>query len=196
MEYKDLEKINNSLKSIDVKGKQYVEVNQRILGFRTLFPNGTIESDIILLENGVVTIKAIIRNEEGRILATGLAQEKESSSYINKTSFIENCETSAVGRALGMLGIGATNSIASAEEVINAIKNQEEMKFNEKIAKEKEQLITEVQHSALISSIENNKIKDEQVLEIISKYGYNSTKEIKLKDYSNIISDFTKLIGK
>ena len=58
-------------------------------------------------------------------MATGLAQEKENSSFINKTSFVENCETSAWGRALGNLGIGIDTAVASAEEVKNAILNQE-----------------------------------------------------------------------
>jgi hypothetical protein len=57
-------------------------------------------------------------------LATGYAQEKESSSFINKTSYIENCETSAVGRALGFCGFGIDVSVASYEEVANAINNQ------------------------------------------------------------------------
>ena len=69
-------------------------------------------------------MKATISDENGVVLATGHAQEKESSSFINKTSFIENCETSVVGRALGMCGIGVDVSIASAEEVQNAINNQ------------------------------------------------------------------------
>ncbi len=62
--------------------------------------------------------------DNGSLLATGHAYEKETSSFINKTSFIENCETSAVGRALGMLGIGIDTSVCSAEELQNAIDNQ------------------------------------------------------------------------
>lgn len=58
------------------------------------------------------------------VLGTGTAYEKEGSTFINKTSYIENCETSAVGRALGMAGFGIDTSIASAEEVQNAIANQ------------------------------------------------------------------------
>ena len=60
----------------------------------------------------------------GKIVATGHAQEKEGSTFINKTSYIENAETSAIGRALGLLGIGIDTSIASAEEVSTAIANQ------------------------------------------------------------------------
>lgn len=114
------------LKTIDVKGKPYVEVNERLKAFRSLpeYKGYSLESDIISLENGVITIKATIKDADGVVKATGLAQEKESSSFINKTSFVENCETSAWGRALGNLGIGIDTSVASAEEVQNAILNQ------------------------------------------------------------------------
>lgn len=125
MEWKTLEEINKTLKTADVKGKPYVEVNKRVIAFRQLEPNGTIATDIVSLENGIVTMKATVYAGDGKVLATGYAQEKESSSFINKTSYIENCETSAVGRALGFCGIGVDGSIASAEEVGNAIYQQE-----------------------------------------------------------------------
>ena len=125
MNYEELSKVNAELGSIDVKGKPYVEVNHRVDGFRKLFPNGAITTEVVALNDGVCVIKAEILDENGKILATGTAYEKEGSTFINKTSYIENCETSAVGRALGFLGIGITTSIASAEEVQNAIENQE-----------------------------------------------------------------------
>lgn len=123
--FEQIKKANEGLKTTDVKGKDYVEVNQRVKAFRMVYPNGSITTDIVSLDNGIVTIKATVANEEGAIIATGYAQEKETSSYINKTSYIENCETSAVGRALGFCGFGIDASIASAEEVTNAIHNQE-----------------------------------------------------------------------
>lgn len=115
------------MKTINIKGREYIEVNERLKAFRTMpeYKGYSLESEIIALENGVITIKAIIKDADGNIKATGLAQEKESSSFINKTSFVENCETSAWGRALGNLGIGIDTSVASAEEVQNAINNQD-----------------------------------------------------------------------
>lgn len=129
MEFKDIQRVNTTLKTVDIKGKDYVEVNKRVMAFRELEPNGTITTEIVDIKEdknggGIVTMKATVCDGEGRLLATGTAQEKESSSYINKTSYIENCETSAVGRALGFIGIGTDTSIASAEEVLNAITNQ------------------------------------------------------------------------
>ena len=77
------------------------------------------------MNNGIVTMKASVFDEQNHLLGTGFAQEKENSSFINKTSYIENCETSAIGRALGMCGYGVDVSVASAEEVQNAIHNQQ-----------------------------------------------------------------------
>ena len=121
-----LQKANKICSSIDVKGKEYVEVNQRIKAFRSICPGGSITTEMLSNENGVCVFRATVCDENMQILGTGTAYEKETSSFINKTSYIENCETSAVGRALGMCGFGIDTSIASAEEVQNAIKNQGE----------------------------------------------------------------------
>ena len=104
------------LKTTKIKGKDYVEVNQRIKYFRENYPDGTIMTEMVSNENGVAIFKASII-VDGNLRATGFAYEKEGSTFINKTSYIENCETSAVGRALGLFGIGIDGSVASAEEV-------------------------------------------------------------------------------
>lgn len=124
MKFEDLQKANETIKTLDVKGKEYAEVNQRIKVFRMLYPTGSIVTDMLSNENGICVFKAFIYDNEGKCLGTGTAYEKENSTFINKTSYIENCETSAVGRALAMCGIGIDTSIASAEEVQNAINNQ------------------------------------------------------------------------
>lgn len=126
-----IKSVNERVKKIEVKGKNYTCVAARISAFRELCPVGTISTEILSLADGVVTMKTTITDENGKILATGMAQEKETSSYINKTSYIENCETSAVGRALGMLGIGSDEQMASAEEVANAINNQNKQANNQ-----------------------------------------------------------------
>ena len=122
--FEQLQQANACIKTTNVQGKDYAEVNQRIKAFRSLCPGGAIMTDMISCENGVCIFKATILDEDMRVLGTGTAYEKEGSSFINKTSYIENCETSAVGRALGMCGFGIDTSIASSEEVQNAILNQ------------------------------------------------------------------------
>lgn len=122
--WEEIQKANETIKTTDIKGKDYAEVNQRIKAFRMVYPTGSITTEIVSLVDGIVTMKTTIKDNEGNVLSTGYAYEKENSTFINKTSFIENCETSAVGRALGMCGFGIDTSVASAEEVRNAIENQ------------------------------------------------------------------------
>ena len=123
-DFKQLQHANASIKTTNVQGKDYAEVNQRIKAFRSICPGGSIMTEMISCQNGVCIFKATVCDEDMRVLGTGTAYEKEGSSFINKTSYIENCETSAVGRALGMCGFGIDTSIASSEEVQNAILNQ------------------------------------------------------------------------
>ena len=115
------------MKTINIKGKDYVMVNERIKEFREKYKGFSLISEIINLTEDMCVIKATILDADGKIVATGHAQEDRTSSMINKTSFVENCETSAWGRALGNLGIGIDESIASAEEVDMAIKKQEKI---------------------------------------------------------------------
>ena len=123
--FEQIQKANSTIKTIPVKGKDYAEVPQRIKAFRSVCPNGAIVTELLSCENGVCIFKASIYDEKQVLIGTGTAYEKEDSSFINNTSYIENCETSAVGRALGMCGFGIDVSVASAEEVQNAILNQD-----------------------------------------------------------------------
>ena len=109
------------MKTVNIKGKNYVEVNERLKYFREHFKGYSLLTDIVELSEERVVIKAKIISEEGVEVANGLAYELAGSSFINKTSYIENCETSAWGRALANFGIGLDNSVASADEVSQAI---------------------------------------------------------------------------
>ena len=126
--------MKTKLKTVNIKGKEYVEVNERVIYFRENFKDWALTTEIVELDDTRCVMKASIFDKNDRLIATGTAYEKESSSFINKTSFIENCETSAWGRALSNLAIGIDNSIGSADEVKNAIKNSNTKKT--KITKE------------------------------------------------------------
>jgi len=117
-------------KTTDIKGKPYVNVNERVKYFRThqSFNGWAIITEIIELTADTVTIKCFVSDETGRIISTGIANENKADGYINRTSYIENCETSAVGRALGFLGIGIDESIGSFEEVFTAISKEDQIK--------------------------------------------------------------------
>lgn len=151
MMYEDIENANKQIRTLEIERtdkktgkktkKEYAEVNQRIKAFRMLYPQGFIKTELIKDEDGICIFKAVVgytlhlyNNEENmieyeeHILGTGYAREDQNSSYINNTSYIENCETSAVGRALGMCGFGIDTAVASYEEVKQV--EQQELKRN------------------------------------------------------------------
>lgn len=107
-----------------VTSKDYAVVNERIKAFRMLYPGGCISTELISDDGERCMFRAVVSDENCHVLGTGTAFELKSASFINASSYIENCETSAVGRALAMCGIGIDVSIASYEEVANAIQNQ------------------------------------------------------------------------
>lgn len=135
--FEDIKNANSCIVTTEIKGKGYAEVNQRIKAYRMVYPNGTLMTKLKKDENGICTFRAYVYDENGNLLGTGTAQEKEDSSFINETSYIENCETSALGRALGIAGFGIDTSIASAEEVANAIANQNKPMTKEEALKVK-----------------------------------------------------------
>ena len=129
----------NELATVKIKGKDYVMVNERIKAFRNNFKGFSLETEIIDITSESCTMRAVVRDETGRIIATGTAQEWKQSSNINSTSYVENCETSAWGRALGNLGIGVDTSICSAEELSFALTNQKATEEREQLEKSEKQ---------------------------------------------------------
>jgi len=126
MTYADIEKVNSEINMISMKGKDYAMVPERVTAFRKLFPEGFIRTGIIANDGTTVLMQATAGyyREDGSevILSTGFAQEVKGRGMVNGTSHIENCETSAVGRCLGMIGLGLNGGgICSAEELANAV---------------------------------------------------------------------------
>lgn len=109
-----------NLPTVDIKGKEYVMVKDRILAFNELYPEGSIKTEILsAIDSQLIVIKASVFPGGDRMF-TGHSQATIGDGYINKTAALENAETSAVGRALAMMGIGVIESIASADEVVKA----------------------------------------------------------------------------
>jgi hypothetical protein len=160
----------------------YVQVNERIEKFYEEYPEGSIQTEIILNENGMVIFKAYAyRNQEDTRPATGHAMEKEGSSYINKTSHIENCETSAVGRALAMLGFEIKKSVASKEEVENARLQQEMMKTIDKTTA-----------AALVNTLKAEGFSDEDIGKSLAKYKVKKAEELTEAQYAEILLKLNK----
>ena len=123
---------------MQIRGKEYIEVKDRVIEFNKTYPNGSITTEIVQQDEKIITMRAIatpdLKNPERKFTGTAQEWKDDPRSMVNKTSFVENCETSAVGRALAMMGIGIIDSIASAEEVMIA-KNKE---IRETVAKAEE----------------------------------------------------------
>ena len=116
-------KNNLSGQTISIHGKDYATVAHRLaIARRNLGSRMKIVTDIVSIDKDTVVCKATV-HVGGTLIATGHAEERRAASRINQTSALENCETSAVGRALAFCGI-TNDSIASAEEVAAAIEQQ------------------------------------------------------------------------
>jgi hypothetical protein len=166
---------NYKFKTTNIRGKQYVEVNERIKFFRQedQYKGWSISTEFKQMQPEEVIMCAVIMNEKGHVMATGHAHEVKGSSNINKTSHIENCETSAVGRALAMLGIGIDTSIASANEVETAIAKQED---------EQQQVVTAPVENIMDKAVEylkSAKDKKRAYNATIKKYGDQLTEKQK-----------------
>lgn len=121
--YSEIVTANAGIVTTNIRGKEYADVAQRVIAFRKVYPQGTIRTEMVTNEGDTGRRLCVFRAVVGvgdTILGTGTAYEMENTGNINRTSYIENCETSAVGRALGFAGFGIAGGIASAEEVARA----------------------------------------------------------------------------
>ena len=149
------------LKTVNIKGKPYITVDERLIYFRQNYPNYCLVSEVIEKTENSILIKANLRDKYGCIIATGLAYEEKDSNHINKYSYVENCETSAWGRALANFGIGINaGSVASADEVNNAIAKQN----NKPNYKFKKGDLDDEQFARAIASIKAGDYTKEQLL--------------------------------
>lgn len=163
--------------------KDYIQVNERIMKFYEKYPEGSIQTEILFIDNEKVVIKAsAYRNKEDSIPSTGHAEEIRNSNYINRTSAVENCETSAVGRALANLGFEIKHSIASREEIEQAIRKQEFNLQNNQLASNKEKKQTFA--NARAKGLSNAEFK--AICQNITHK--ESSKDWTLKDIENINS--------
>jgi len=110
-------------KAIDIKGKQYVLVSDRIIYFNETYKNGCIKTQLVSTPDAdMVVVKAQVTPDASSPdrAFTGYSQATWGEGMVNKTAALENAETSAVGRALAMMGIGVIDSVASADEMNKA----------------------------------------------------------------------------
>ena len=165
IEWKSIEAVNKAMQLTDIKGKPYADVKERVRAFRKLCPNGYIKTEIVEIDESQVIVKATIGDEN--ILATGFAWEQKSTSRLNETSMVEVAETSAVGRALGFLGLGIQTSIATAEEVKQTTK------------------ATHNQIDAILRSYHN---EPEMLMDVMEHFGIGDIEELGFENATKLIS--------
>jgi len=108
---------------VKIRDKLYRTVALRIHLFREDHPDWSLRTNILFESDDLVRMQCVVSDRLGHVIATGMAQERVAGSAINKTSHIENCETSCVGRALAFMGYGG-QEIASAQEMEQALEKQ------------------------------------------------------------------------
>lgn len=126
--------MTEKLPTINIKGKEYVQVKDRIIAFNENYPTGSITTDLVSSpDQKLIIIKAVVTPDVAKPERkfTGYSQAIHGGQGVNATAALENAETSAVGRALGMMGIGVLDSVASADEITKA-----QNKFKPEIKKE------------------------------------------------------------
>ena len=156
------------MKTLKYKGSDYITVNERLKYFRNTptYNNWHINEELIEINDKEGIFKVTIFDKQGEPVVSAHAQEYRDNSYINKTSFLENGFTSALGRALGYLGIGIDTSIASADEVETANNNG---------------WLTEAQLNATLSGTK------EQAVKVLASYKMKKEYKTKIKNKFKII---------
>ena len=156
-------------------GKKYTQVVHRMEAFRSVLGLGIgFDTQIVVDDGKRVVIKAIASDKDGRILGSGFAEEIRGEGHVNKTSALENAETSAIGRCLASLGISG-GEYASANE-LDAVDRKSNALIQKKPIQTPNQRLNQLQ---------DKKKEDAQVLEI---------RQARFQDLSNQIEKITQLV--
>lgn len=183
------------MKTINIKGKEYVTVNERLKEFRNNFKDYALTTDIIELGADYCTIKACVIDDKGIVRSTGFAREVIAKSPINKFAFVENCETSAIGRALGNFGIGIDEAVCTADELLMKLSQDkkdepkhERTEFEKEASKEKAQhtkmmnKAVAAQDESLVKPVEHKLSLEERIANaniFLNKYTPKTIKQAK-----------------
>lgn len=120
---------------VKIHGKEYKTVAKRVADFRDKFPNHTLVTELVSADDERVVMVSKVYDPDNRLVSTGWAEERRDASRLHGTSSLEICETSACGRAVAFLHRDLMGTeIASADEVANAISQQNDGEFLEFMA--------------------------------------------------------------
>ena len=154
-----------NIPTVNIKGKKYSTVNERLKHLLQYFPEARFNEEILFHDNERVIVKTELYIGD-TIFSVGTAEEWRNSSFINKTSALENCSSSALGRCLAAFGLSGSE-YASAEELVNALNNQNtnSQSTNKKVSIEDEikKQTTETKLTALYSNWKKNNNSDDKI---------------------------------
>ena len=184
-----IKKANELIQKTPIKGKDYAPVHERVKAFRAICPGGRIITEIINHDGKTVVMQASVYDDEGRIMAVGHAQEEKGKGMVNGTSYIENCETSAVGRALGFLGIGVDGEIASLDEVVSALEQQQD-----EIEMVREAPDTRINVKQIKGIVEQCAISGVSVAEVCDVIGIPGLEDMTYPQYWNLTKRWSEFV--
>jgi len=154
-----------NIPTVNIKGKKYSTVNERLKHLLQYFPEARFNEEILFHDNERVIVKTELYIGD-TIFSVGTAEEWRNSSFINKTSALENCSSSALGRCLAAFGLSGSE-YASAEELVNALNNQNTntQSTTKKVSIEDEikKQTTETKLTALYSNWKKNNNSDDKI---------------------------------
>lgn len=168
-----------------------------------------------LVKQGIVIIpveqestnKELIRTEKSVNMLTSVHVKYRIQNIDDVNDFIE-VESNGTGVDTQDKGVGKAMTYAykymllrifaipTGEDPDKISSVETDNKIQKEIEAEQERVISKSKEESLDKAIENRKISDETVLKILEKYGYTSTKEIKMKDYMSIVKEFQKIVQK
>jgi hypothetical protein len=187
------------MNTVNIKGKPYVTVNERLKHIAANF-RYSIKTDFTYYpERKMWVVKASLSlfRDGVECIYTGLAQEIESENYkeVNFSSALENAETSAVGRACAMAGIGIDGGIASADEVNKALARDEvgeesrlylitllenttyEERQKETLAHRINNLLSKADYEKALANLQMNQIEDKDRIAMGMAYNQSDIKK-------------------
>ena len=154
-DWNNIQEANSLINTIELKGKQYAEVKERVIAFRRVHPLGQIITELSFTEN-YVNCEAIVFDQFDKMLAKAHTRE-----YLKHDFAIEKAETSAIGRALGFCGYGISTSIASAEDMQEVDKPSEifDEPSIEELAEKVTSLLTKQEFTDLLNLVHKVDLK-------------------------------------
>lgn len=177
--WNDIESVNKCINPIKIKRsekddtgkwvetvKEYAPVNERIIAYRKLFPLGTISSTPNYSEK-YIEVEAVVTDNNGKMLAQAHARENIGTQFA-----LEKAETSAIGRAIGMMAIGIQTSISTADDMQNVEEKKifdEPIQDIEKLAEEFEKLYSLKDKTIILNGLHITSVK-EMGIELLTKY--------------------------